>query len=168
MDQKQRKALESRLEKIRGRNAGLLTPNDVVADAKSETSPLHSFFTWDDTEASHQFRLDQARSLIRNVQVEMTTSTRRFAVPFYIRDPRVGPDEQGYCATLEIKNDQDVATDALRCEFDRAIAVLQRAVTIADALGLSEQVQDLLQRAEVIHRNLTMESRQQAKGKSKA
>lgn len=43
---------------------GALRAEDVVADAKSNNSPLHRYFEWDDTEAARAHRLWQARSLI--------------------------------------------------------------------------------------------------------
>lgn len=40
---------------------------DVLADARHDNSPLHSFFEWNDGAAAEQFRLQQARGLIRAV-----------------------------------------------------------------------------------------------------
>jgi len=48
---------------------GALTPEDVLTEARKRTSPLHGFFTWDDTEAARQWRLAEARELIRSVTV---------------------------------------------------------------------------------------------------
>lgn len=53
------------LRELAAANAGLLRPEDVVEAARPKTSPLHSSFTWDDTEAAHNWRLWQARMLIR-------------------------------------------------------------------------------------------------------
>jgi hypothetical protein len=55
------------LELLRKQKKGELTPQDVLADAKYHNSPLHSFFEWDDNEAAEQYRLQQARGLIRSV-----------------------------------------------------------------------------------------------------
>lgn len=55
------------LEKLRQKAKGELTPKDVVDDARSKQSPLHSFFEWSDTAAAEQYRLSQARGLIRAV-----------------------------------------------------------------------------------------------------
>lgn len=150
MDAATRAALHARLEKIRARNNGVLTPDDVVKDARSETSPLHPYFTWDDSEAANQYRLDQARLLIRNVRVEVMTSTTRVVAPFYVRDPRMGSGEQGYAAVAEIRDEASVAAEALRYEFDRAIGILERAVSVAEALGMADRVAELLQRAKAI------------------
>lgn len=55
------------LEALRERFKGELTPKDVVDDARNHNSPLHSFFEWNDGEAAEQWRLQQARGLIRAV-----------------------------------------------------------------------------------------------------
>lgn len=46
---------------------GILRPADVVNHARSETSPLHGSFEWDDSAAAEQYRLWQARQIIRVV-----------------------------------------------------------------------------------------------------
>lgn len=60
-------AVGQHLEMLREKFKGELTPKDVVEDAKNHNSPLHSFFEWSDTEAAEQWRLQQARGLIRAV-----------------------------------------------------------------------------------------------------
>lgn len=55
------------IEEIRARCKGELTPEDILNDAANPNSPLHSFFEWSDTEAARQYRLHQARGLIRSV-----------------------------------------------------------------------------------------------------
>jgi hypothetical protein len=60
-------AIGRHLEMLRKKGRGELTPEAVVADATHNNSPLHSFFEWDDSEAAQQYRLQQARGLIRAV-----------------------------------------------------------------------------------------------------
>lgn len=64
---KDAKAVGEHLELLRKQCKGELTPEDVLADAKHDNSPLHSYFEWNDSEAAHQHRLSQARGLIRSV-----------------------------------------------------------------------------------------------------
>jgi len=64
---KDAKLIGEHLEMLRKRFKGELTPEDVLEDAKHDNSPLHSFFEWSDTEAARQYRLQQARGLIRAV-----------------------------------------------------------------------------------------------------
>lgn len=55
------------LEMLREKFKGEITPEDILADAQNDNSPLHSFFEWDDGAAAQQHRLQQARGLIRAV-----------------------------------------------------------------------------------------------------
>ncbi len=54
----------SELERIREKH-GRLAPSIVLAEAQPEDSPLHNEFEWDDSVAAHEYRLQQARKLIR-------------------------------------------------------------------------------------------------------
>lgn len=45
-------------------NGDVLRPEDVLEFAKDPKTALHKRFTWDDTEAAHQWRLQEARQLI--------------------------------------------------------------------------------------------------------
>ena len=56
------------LERIR-KKEGVLVPAVVINEAKKPRNPLHKEFQWDDTAAAHEFRLYQARNVIRAIQV---------------------------------------------------------------------------------------------------
>lgn len=53
---------------------GTFVPQDVVDAAAPPRSPLHAFFEWDDTEAAREYRLHQARVLVRAVEVRVLTA----------------------------------------------------------------------------------------------
>lgn len=61
-------AVGKELERCRNEDGGL-HPEVVVSRAENPESPLHHAFEWDDSEAARQYRLDQARLLIRSVRV---------------------------------------------------------------------------------------------------
>lgn len=64
------KEIIQELQRIASQTGGVLKPENVIESARALTSPLHSKFTWDDTEAAHLYRLEEARRLIRvTVQV---------------------------------------------------------------------------------------------------
>lgn len=63
------------LERIRSDNGGQLTAPDVVAEAQPTKSPLHPAFEWNNKAAAGQYRLHQARNLIKSVVVQMDDST---------------------------------------------------------------------------------------------
>lgn len=44
---------------------------DVVEAARPETAPLHPYFEWDDAVAAELFRVEQARGLVRSIEVRV-------------------------------------------------------------------------------------------------
>lgn len=56
------------LERISRKHKGVLRPRDVVKFARNPETALHEHFEWDDTKAAEEYRLEQARRIIR-VQV---------------------------------------------------------------------------------------------------
>lgn len=56
------------LEGINGKY-GMVTPSVVVEESKPVDAPLHNHFQWDDSKAAEEYRLVQARQLIRAVTV---------------------------------------------------------------------------------------------------
>lgn len=120
---------------------GDLSPEHVVEEARSGDSPLHEFFEWDDTKAAHAHRLQQARTLIRSVKIEVTVDARVLRVPRYVHDP-AREDDGGYVETLSLKSDRTKAMEVLQQEVKRAIACLRRVEGIASALGLKSEIAD--------------------------
>ena len=74
-----RTQITAELRRIQESHGGLLRAADVVAEASRQDSPLHDHFTWDDNEAGHQWRLQQARQLIR-----VTVQTLPYDEPHYL------------------------------------------------------------------------------------
>jgi hypothetical protein len=122
------------LDGIAARHDGVLRAEDVLAEARTETHPLHGEFNWDDSSAAHAHRLDQARSLIRSVRVEIRVETRTIESVYYVRDPRQRTRDEGYIALPRLRSDAELAAEALRAEIGRASAVLARARDLACAL----------------------------------
>lgn len=65
-------AIRAEIERLK--HAGKFLACEVVDAARDESSPLHVCFTWDDGEAAHQYRLIEARNLLR-VYVERPEGT---------------------------------------------------------------------------------------------
>lgn len=116
-----------------------LQPRRVVELAAAEDHPLHSFFEWDDQIAGYQYRLDQARQLIHSVEIRVTFEDRIIHAPYYVRDPRVEHDEQGYAPVELFKNKQQMALLVLQREVARVESALERALGAAIALGIEKE-----------------------------
>lgn len=123
---------------------GELTAHQVLDDARSPDSPLHRYFDWDDSEAAEKWRLSQARTLIRNIRIVRRVEKRTIPVFAYVRDPDRKGNEPGYRSTVRLANHKDRARDSLNDEFKRAEAALERAVQVAESLGLHGELKDLM------------------------
>lgn len=89
-DSPEAEVVGKRLEFLRQRCKGELTPQDVVDDARNNNSPLHSFFEWNNTKAAEAYRLQQARGLIRAVVAVYTSPdkpARRMKAYVHIPEP---------------------------------------------------------------------------------
>lgn len=137
MTEAQKKVIVTRLNEISG-TAGTLTPEAVLADAADPTSVLHSCFEWDDSKAAHQYRLDQARGLIR-IRMTYVVDEVEIKAPFFIRTPSAPPTQQGYTSVVQLRSDKDSARAALRAEINRVMASLERARNVAAVLGLTDE-----------------------------
>jgi hypothetical protein len=68
-------------------NGGRVTAEQVLERAQDPTSPFHSHFVWDDTEAAHRYRLQQAGALIRKFKVVRNVGGRTIKVDAFVKVP---------------------------------------------------------------------------------
>lgn len=115
--------LESLLREVRERR-GLLTPQNVVEEARPEDHPLHSHFEWDDQVAGHEFRIIQARTLIRRVTVTKVTPDD---LPLKVRTFHsvAGPAGRSYEPIEEIV-EEPITMRILLSQMRRDFAALKR------------------------------------------
>lgn len=110
---KDAKFVGEHIEMLRKKFKGELTPEDILNDARHNNSPLHSFFEWDDSAAAEQFRLQQARGLIRAV-VAVYVSDERPAVrqKAYVHVPERGaPHYRETTHAMSHKNTRKLVLD---------------------------------------------------------
>lgn len=77
-----------RIAQIIQTHGGKVEAADILKDAQKKSSPLHDYFEWDDAVAAHEYRLTQAREILRSIKVEITDAEtqeigeiRAFMVP---------------------------------------------------------------------------------------
>ena len=150
------KVAGAELERIRTKHRGRLTPKDVLDEAKSNVSPLHKHFTWDDTKAAQQYRLQQAGELIRSIEVVVEQAKPAGRASGNVRafvSVKEGK-KRAYTSIADAMSDTDlraqVLADALRelqtwrkryeqlSEFSKVFAAIDRSVgKIADKAFVS-------------------------------
>lgn len=106
------------LERIRQGNGGALTPEVTVENARPTNSPLHEGFEWNDSIAAEEYRLVQAREIIRAVEIVPEEDKGAGVAPGIRAFVTLGPPaSRSYFATYDV-----MADPAGRQEF------LQRAL----------------------------------------
>lgn len=115
-------SIKDELTQIFNEHNGRVPPEAVIEFARDENTALHSEFEWDDTEAAHQFRLEQARKIIRlNIEV-IETPNGNVRMPVFVSlvsDRRGGG---GYRALTDVMSDAEMRAQLLQ----QAIDELQR------------------------------------------
>lgn len=98
------------IEEIAKRHGDDLTPAIIVAEAEKKSSPIHEVFEWDNNQASHFWRLQQARQLVNHIEVEIhypegeVKTTRAFVSIFY--KDREGNAERNYIDIETVLEDE--------------------------------------------------------------
>lgn len=115
---------------------GRVTADDLLAEAKSESHPMHNDFEWDDTVAGHKYRLDQAREIIRTVRVTIIKGKKRVTSVAYVRDPDCKPNEQGYVSVAKVRTEVELAEEVFDNEISRIVMAYERAKELAIVLDL--------------------------------
>jgi hypothetical protein len=139
------------IRRIAEKHGGRLTPKLVVTAAKRKSSPLHSLFDWDDTEAAKKWRLEQASCLIRRIKVtyhksdDVSVRVRAFV---NVDDDAKGRDEDTKkpAAGIYVPFETALAVESYReqlmqqCKrdvetFRRKYAALSEVAAIIDAMN---------------------------------
>lgn len=147
-----KEAIKQRLEWLA--RDGRITAEAVVEDARDEASPLHAEFEWDDSKASHQWRIRQARALIVSVRIEVAHEHRVLSTVAYVRDPDAATQEQGYVRTVDLQSDEDRARRALLNEAGQIEARLRRARDLAAVLGMEAELETILDQFVALQKKL--------------
>lgn len=115
--------LERLVEHIGDRAA--LDPEDIVSRATPVSSPLHNYFEWDDRKASHQYRLQQARALIRAIVTILPAVDTEPVRAFISLSDLRGKQGGSYVATATVLSDEEMYAQA-RADGITALVGMQK------------------------------------------
>ncbi len=132
--------VQRELQEICEANGGLLRAEDIVAFARNKKTALHKKFEWEDTKAAHQYRLEQARRIIRVevIMPEGATAPIRSFVSFVDQRKEAGG---GYTPMVRVLTERELydqmlaeAMDELEC-FRRKYRKLEALAPVMEAIG---------------------------------
>lgn len=110
--------IKKELEQIRKTHKGFLRPEDVVEYARNQNTELHGMFCWDDTEAAHKYRVQQAGYLIRSIKVQIRPNPKQEKI-VTVREYVSLPAERGAGGYRQIN--EVLTDDDLRLQFIESV-----------------------------------------------
>ena len=139
------KVAHDALERIRKARGGKLDPTTVVAETKKKKrSVLRKFFEWDDTVAGQEYRLVQARHLLRSVQIVYEAAPRIQTRAYEVTtEPRKGHQSKPvkvYRTAEDVMADPDTRAELLKralgelTSFQRRFRGLQELAVVFRAV----------------------------------
>jgi len=132
------------LERIRNRE-GKLKPAVVVNEARPARSPLHSAFEWDDYVAAEEHRRDQARYMVRALEV---VPEGEEAVPVFLVI-RPSEREPGYYQATSIAVSNPDEWELVTRDVSTALFAAQKKFDLLQRLakGKGRKVTSLIKKA---------------------
>ena len=130
------------LERIMERDGGL-RPDAIVRDSEPEHAPLHAEFEWDDPAAAHEYRIEQARRIVRAVHIVPDPAQRESFAPLRAfvsmsRPSAGGGSGRAYESTLDVLRNSNARANLMRQMRNEVIGMRQRYMNIAEFAELLE------------------------------
>lgn len=102
---------------------GSITPEILVKEAKKRNSPLHKIFEWNDSKAAENYRLQQARILLNNIQVSIITDNEVKNISVY----EVTSVKEGY-KSIDTFSPDDI--EYVRITIERDLFFLKKKLSL--------------------------------------
>lgn len=121
---------------------GILTPEAVVDAARNRRSILHRHFEWNDEAAAYEFRLVQARTLIRSIAIEVKDEQGRVAPVRGLFDVTLEDRTRGYMPTPIVMATpylRDQIEDRARTEMEAWIGRYKAIASLAEASRVAQE-----------------------------
>lgn len=116
---------------------GFVTAERVLELATPRSSPIHRFFTWDDSEAAKKYRLSQAQKLIQCVVVEIDDlDVRKYTAPVVVS---AGGD-RAYCEIEKARRTPDIWRQVLSRAMEEAAAYRRRYLNFKELSLIHEAI----------------------------
>lgn len=119
-------------------------PEDVVEAARPKTSILHKYFTWDDSKAANERRIDQARGLLRATVRIMQVNGDKRPVRVFMSLTEDRNDSGGYYPVVNVLSNKTLRRQMLEDAF-KELQVFERKYAnlreLSEIFAKSKEVQ---------------------------
>lgn len=141
----------SEVDKIRKKNDGRVTAGSVVDQARPRRNPLHKQFEWDDSKAAEEFRKEEARTMLRSIEVvyeeaQAVGPVRALEVVTEV----IGDEPQKfYRSTSEILEDPNARDELLGNAIRDALSFKRRYALLSELAGIFHELDEFVSNAKV-------------------
>ncbi len=134
-------AIEKELRALHSRD-GVLTCEAVLDAARPKNSPLHDYFTWDNSRAAERYRLIEAGRLIATVRIEYRRKKAAQVVytPAFIPTGTNSEGKRQYYPVEEVTKNDFLREKALADARSEMEGTRARYSHLVDLLELSSEV----------------------------
>ena len=141
------------VEQLREQNDGAVTAEGLVKVAETKRNPLHHEFTWDDSVAGHEYRLIQARSMLRSFHIvrEDISTDRPQRVYQVVRQPMAGSTRarHAYKSVDDIMKDDNLRAELLQRALRELISFRQRYRDLNELAVVLRSIDETLEKVVV-------------------
>lgn len=138
------KKIIAELKSLSKKHKGILSPETVVDAARNPKSALHSKFEWDDSEAAHQYRLWQARNLLRVVVEIVDDGKDKTPVNVFVS---LTPDRNGatggYRQVVDVVSDEALYETMLSDAVSELETFQKKYQRIKELFGVFSEIEKL-------------------------
>lgn len=137
----------ARVEALRKKLGGDVTPQALLDDAKDEKSPLHDGFEWSDRAAAAAYRLQQAGHILRSLIIEVTLrpgNTRQMRA--FVSVERV-PDRPTYTSLESAMSDKELRAQIVGRAWRELISWRERYIEYKELARMAGLVKEEYDRA---------------------
>lgn len=119
---------------------GKCSASDLLDASRDEKAPLHPLFEWDDSVAAEQYRLEQARLIIRSVYVidDDKEEQKPIRAHFHIDN-----NTNDYIPTVVIMQDKDMKEALFRTALSELRRFAEKYRTLKEFSGVFSELEKL-------------------------
>jgi len=133
------------LTRIKDTKSGRFKPEDVVRKAKAKRSVLHQYFDWDDSTASAKYRIEQAKYLIRCVQVVVVTETMDEPRAFRAFVSIERDNSHSYMDTQTVLSDSELRAQMLESALKELASFKQKYKDLTELESLFDAMDNIFE-----------------------
>lgn len=133
---------------------GYLEPALVVREARAVESPLHAAFEWDDKRAGEQFRLQQARYLIREVRVVTEQGEESIEQRVFVNVTT--ENHRGYMPVVQVMSDEVLREQVLNKAKNDLLSWRERYKDLQELARIYDVIEEVVMGSSAGHHALPM------------